>query len=52
LTVPLIGSEDFDLLARRMGRPDPAALHADLQHRLGAMQTLASRLGEFLGEAP
>jgi glutamate-ammonia-ligase adenylyltransferase len=48
LNVPLAETEEFDLLARRMRRPDPAALRAELHERLGTVRAISSRLEEFL----
>ena len=52
LTVPLAGSEDFVLLARRMRQPDAPALAAELQSRLAMVRALSARLEEFVGPLP
>jgi [glutamine synthetase] adenylyltransferase / [glutamine synthetase]-adenylyl-L-tyrosine phosphorylase len=52
LTVPLPGSEEFVLLARRMRQPDASALGAELQLRLGMIRALSARLEEFVGPLP
>jgi glutamate-ammonia-ligase adenylyltransferase len=48
LTVPLAGSSEFVLLARRMRRDDPALLQAELQRHLGAVRAVVARVEEFL----
>jgi [glutamine synthetase] adenylyltransferase / [glutamine synthetase]-adenylyl-L-tyrosine phosphorylase len=52
LTVPLPETDEFVLLARRMRRPDPETLQAELQSRLGTTREIGSRLEDYLRVAP
>lgn len=48
LTVPPDGSEEFQLLARRLRYDGPRALRADVDHHLSATRDVVERLSDYL----